>query len=112
MSEPIGRWGWPMPQLDTWTTLYAVSMKRNLTVQLDEDVIGRAKVVAARRGMSVSGLVARCLDVLVDEDDRYESARRRAIAAMADADGHGGVISWRREDLYDRSIDAGGRDRS
>jgi Family of unknown function (DUF6364) len=32
--------------------------RRNLTVQLDEDVIRQAKVLAARRGTSVSGLVA------------------------------------------------------
>ncbi len=32
--------------------------KRNLTVQLDEDVIQQAKVLAARRGTSVSTLVA------------------------------------------------------
>jgi predicted HicB family RNase H-like nuclease len=37
-------------------------VRRNLTLQLDEDVIRRAKVVAAKRGTSVSGLVARELE--------------------------------------------------
>ena len=42
-----------------WTTVSGgVVTKRNLTVQLDEDVIQQAKVLAARRGTSVSTLVA------------------------------------------------------
>lgn len=37
-------------------------------------------MAAARRGTSVSALVARQLTGLASEDERYESARRRAIA--------------------------------
>ena len=33
--------------------------KTNLTLQLDEEVIRRARIVAAKRGTSVSALVAR-----------------------------------------------------
>ena len=33
--------------------------KTNLTLQLDEGVIRRARIVAAKRGTSVSALVAR-----------------------------------------------------
>jgi hypothetical protein len=42
--------------------------KRNLTVQLDDDVIHRAKVAAAKRGTSVSGLVTLQLERLADAD--------------------------------------------
>jgi hypothetical protein len=45
---------------------------RNLTVQLDGEPIRRAKVLAARRGTSISGLVARELEELVARDARYE----------------------------------------
>jgi hypothetical protein len=76
-------------------------MKRNLTVQLDEDVIRRAKVLAARRGTSVSTLVAAELERLVADDDRYEAAHRRAERALAGAAPRGGR-RWRRDDLYDR----------
>jgi hypothetical protein len=76
-------------------------VKRNLTVQLDEDVIRQAKVLAARRGTSVSTLVAAELERLVAEDDRYEDAHRRAQRALAAAVTRGGR-RWRREDLYDR----------
>ena len=75
--------------------------KRNLTVQLDDDVIKQAKVLAARRGTSVSTLVAAEIERLVAADDRYEDAYRRAQRALAGATSRGGR-RWRRDDLYDR----------
>lgn len=75
--------------------------KRNLTVQLDEDVIRQAKVLAARRGTSVSTLVASELERLVADDDRYDEAHRRAQRALAGAVPRGGR-RWSRDDLYDR----------
>ena len=82
--------------------------KGNLTVQLDEEVIRRAKVVAAKRGTSVSALVARQLDELVDEDERYEEARRRAVELMANPKALGGR-TWTREDIYAERLDRFGR---
>ena len=75
--------------------------KANLTVQLDEDVIRRARIVAAKRGTSVSALVARQLDGLVEQDARYEKAWARADELMKTATPRGGR-SWRRDDLHDR----------
>lgn len=75
--------------------------KRNLTVQLDEDVIQQAKVLAARRGTSVSTLVASELERLVAHDGRYEEAYRRAQRALSGAGPRGGR-RWSRDDLYDR----------
>ncbi|HET7678070.1 MAG TPA: DUF6364 family protein [Candidatus Limnocylindrales bacterium] len=75
--------------------------KTNLTLQLDSEVIRRARVVAAKRGTSVSALVARELDALVDRDERYEEARRRAGDLLAAATARGGR-SWRRDELHDR----------
>jgi hypothetical protein len=86
----------------TYSTRYPVDMaKRNLTVQLDDTVIAQAKVVAARRGMSLSALVAQQLTELAEAADRYEQARVLALEAMANSGG-GGAPAWRREDLYDR----------
>lgn len=76
-------------------------VKRNLTLQLDDAVIRRARVVAARRGTSVSALVARQLDALVAQDERYEDARRRAGELLSSATRHGGR-DWTRDELYDR----------
>ena len=82
--------------------------KTNLTVQLDEEVIRRAKIAAARRGTSVSALVARQLDALSADDERYEAARQRAIELMDRATPHGGR-DWTREDLYAERLDRYGR---
>ena len=82
--------------------------KRNLTVQLDEEVVRRARVVAAKRGTSVSALVARQLNELSAEDERYEAARQRAIELMTNAKSHGGR-NWTREELYAERIDRYGR---
>ncbi|CAN5387483.1 MAG: DUF6364 family protein [Acidimicrobiia bacterium] len=75
--------------------------KRNLTVQLDEDTIHMAKVLAARRGTSVSLLVARELQRLVDDDHRYDEARLRAARALGRAANRGGP-TWHRDDLHAR----------
>lgn len=74
--------------------------RRNLTVQLDEETIRQAKMLAAKRGTSISGLVARELELLVARDARYEEAQRRAVELMAASAEHGGR-NWRREDLHE-----------
>jgi hypothetical protein len=73
--------------------------KANLTIQLDAETIRRAKVAAARRGTSVSALVARELGDLVAQDERYEAARQRALELLASAKPRGGR-TWTRDDLY------------
>lgn len=75
--------------------------KTNLTLQIDSDVVQRAKVVAAKRGTSVSALVAKELGELVSREDRYEASRMRAKELLDRAKPRGGR-TWRREDLYDR----------
>jgi uncharacterized protein DUF6364 len=89
------------PLWDPVVHSYTGSMKRNVTLQLDDEVIRRAKVLAAKRGTSVSGLVAAELVRLVAEDERYEEAWRRARKAMGDAAGRGGR-RWEREELHER----------
>jgi len=78
--------------------------KSNLTVQLDDAVIRRARIVAAKRGTSLSALVARELTQIVDQDERYEEARRRATDLMAEAKPRGGR-RWTREDIYAERLD-------
>lgn len=75
--------------------------KRNLTLQLDEEIVHRAKVLAAKRGTSLSAFVAHQLEDLVEAEERYEEAWRRARKAMGDARARGGR-RWHREDLYER----------
>jgi hypothetical protein len=75
--------------------------RTNLTLQLDTEVIRRARIVAAKRGTSVSALAAIQLTELVDEDERVEQARGRAEAILKKAVPRGGR-SWTRHELHDR----------
>jgi hypothetical protein len=78
-----------------------VDVKRNITIQLDEEVIRSAKVLAAKRGTSVSSLLANYVTKMTASQERYEKARQVALEAMEHATDRGGV-TWKREDLYDR----------
>ncbi|MFI9812412.1 DUF6364 family protein [Saccharothrix variisporea] len=76
-------------------------VKRNITLQLEEEVIQQAKVVAARKNTSVSALLAEQVRVLAAKDERYEQAKKRALDALERPTGRG-VVAWTREELYDR----------
>jgi hypothetical protein len=75
--------------------------RANLTVQLDTDVIRRARIVAAKRGTSISALAATQLAALVDEDERFDLARDRAVAILERAASRSGR-KWTRDELHDR----------
>ena len=74
--------------------------KRNLTIQLDEEVIQQAKELAVRRNTSVSGLVTQKLQELVEAEIRYQRAMQHALEAMDNAIDRGG-ITWTRDELYE-----------
>ena len=75
--------------------------KANITVAIDAALLKRARAVAARRGQSVSALLADELRELVDEDARYTSARRRALSLFENPLPLGG-LPLRREELHER----------
>ena len=58
--------------------------KQNLTVSLPQQTIRKAKILAARRGSSISGLLADQIEILVGEDEAYERAQRQAAARNTD----------------------------
>lgn len=74
----------------------------NITIKVDADLVRDAKVLAARRGTSVSRLVAEQLEQLVRSDQAYAAARRRALRRLR----RGMDIGWEkpasRDDLHDR----------
>ena len=56
-----------------------MATKQNLTVQLDRETIRKAKILAAKRGTSVSGFIASQINDSVQAEDAYVSARRTAL---------------------------------
>ena len=55
------------------------SEKQNLTISLDRQTIQKAKVVAARRSTSISGLIARQIEIIVGEEEAYERAEKTRL---------------------------------
>ena len=76
---------------------------RNLTIQLDEDLIREAKVLAAEQGISVSAMVSRDLREKLSARAWRVRARRAAVDSMAEAAASGRAApQWRRDELYPR----------
>jgi hypothetical protein len=76
--------------------------KQNITVKLDRRILRKAKVLAARRNTSISGLLAEQIETLVGEDDAYEQAQRRALALMETGFHLGGRIESTRDQWHER----------
>jgi hypothetical protein len=75
--------------------------KQNLTISLDRKTIQKAKVVAARRSMSISGLLADQIEILVGEEEAYQRAERQAITLL-DRGLNLGAMRASRDELHER----------
>lgn len=76
---------------------------RNVTIQLEEDLVREAKVLAAENGISLSTLVARDLREKLAARKRRARAMQAALESMAEAAGsRREAPGWSREELYER----------
>ena len=80
----------------------AVPRKQNLTVSLSSETVQKAKVLAAKRSTSISGLLAAQIEALVNADEAYESAHRAALDLMERGFHLGGVHAIPRDQLHER----------
>ena len=78
-----------------------MTAKHNITVAIEPGLLKRARAVAARRGRSVSALLADELRELVAEDMQCAAAHRRALALFLAPLPLGGM-PVRREVLHER----------
>ena len=76
--------------------------KQNVTISLSRDVLKKARILAARRETSISGLLAREIELLVGEEEAYERAERQARALLEKGFHMGGVIRAGRDELHER----------
>jgi len=77
-------------------------IKQNLTVSLPQQTIRKAKILAARRGSSISGLLAEQIEILVGEEEAYERAQRQAVVLLDRGFHLGGVIRSNRDEWHER----------
>jgi hypothetical protein len=61
-----------------------------------------AKILAAKRSTSISGLLARQIELLIGEEEAYERAERQAIALLEQGFHLGGEIRASRDELHER----------
>lgn len=78
------------------------NMKQNVTVSLERQTLRKAKILAAKHGTSISGLLARQIEVLVGDEEAYAHAERQALALLDQGFHMGGVIRASRDELHER----------
>lgn len=76
---------------------------RNLTLSLPDELVRKAKLIAAERDTSVSALVAELVANLAGGSAEYERAWADEVALMRRGSGlRVGEVTWTREELHDR----------
>jgi len=78
-----------------------MAKKQNLTVQLDSVTIRKARILAAKRGTSVSAMVAAQIEESVEAEEAYEAARRTALEWLGRGF-HMGGRRVNRDELHER----------
>jgi hypothetical protein len=79
-----------------------MSKKQNVTISISTDTVRKAKILAARRSSSISGLLAEQIEILVAAEEAYERSERAALALLADGFHLGGLIPANRDELHER----------
>jgi cytosine/adenosine deaminase-related metal-dependent hydrolase len=78
-------------------------LNERLALQLDEDLIRDAKVLAAEKGMSLSAMLTQEIRERLAARARREHARQAALQSMAEAARAGRTAPrWTREELHER----------
>jgi len=77
-------------------------MKRNLTIQLDETTINDARVIAARRSISISRLVSEQISGAAARESSYERNKKLALDRLVKGYDLGGGKFPKRDEIYER----------
>jgi len=77
---------------------------RNVTLSLPDDLLRRAKVLAAQRETSISRLLTEALTAIVAREEGYAQAQRRHLTLLQRGLNLGtrGRVTWTREALHAR----------
>lgn len=77
---------------------------QNITLSIPKNVLRKAKILAVRKNISLSGLLTQTLSDLVAHQEAYEQARQRNLTLLKRGLDLGtqGQAAWKREDLHER----------
>lgn len=77
-------------------------MKQNITLSLEKDLIKKGKIIASKKETSLSRLLSDFLTQIINEEERYELSKRKALQILKKGYHLGGRISWSRDELHER----------
>jgi hypothetical protein len=80
----------------------ALDEKQNITLRLSKQTIQKARVLAAKRSTSISGLLTSQIEQLAKKEDDYERAMRDAFALMEKGFDMGEIPKFDRDALHER----------
>jgi hypothetical protein len=77
---------------------------QNITLSIPTKILKRIKVIAASKGVSVSGLLTRLLEDFALREEGYRQAMEDHLATLKRHSelGTDGDIRWHREELHER----------
>ncbi len=76
--------------------------KQNVTISVSRETVRKARILAARRATSISGLLAEQIEKLVGGEELWETSERSALALLEQGFHLGGRITARRDDWHER----------
>ena len=76
--------------------------KQNITLSLEKDLIKKARALAAREDTSVTQLLARYLEKVVNNEEQYQAAKKNALLKLKKGYHLGGKGIIDRDELHAR----------
>ena len=77
-------------------------MKQNITLSLEKGLIKKAKIIAAQKETSITRMLGEELKQLIDKEEKYQRAKKKALAQLNTGFHLGGKIIATREELHER----------
>jgi hypothetical protein len=77
-------------------------MKQNITISLEKELIKKAKILAALKETSVTRLLSEELKRLIQKEEQYQQAKKKAFTLLSSGFHLGGKIKATREELHAR----------
>jgi post-segregation antitoxin (ccd killing protein) len=76
--------------------------KQNVTISVSSETVRKARILAARRSTSISGLLAEEIEKLVGAEAAWECSERSALALLEQGFHLGGLIPASRDEWHER----------
>lgn len=76
--------------------------KANITLKLDTEILLSIKILAAKRGISISAFAAETFAEALKREGSYEDSMKRALALMKECSSLGWKKPKSRDELYER----------